>query len=164
MKRRLCALVLAALMLAGMLPTQIWAAGETAVEGFFTDIADVVSVDNTSSYPFTVGTETEDGPWLQSTNQGKSATRSTLTLTMQKAATLTFDYKISSPSSSGLEVKNGSTTLYTYSSYGSSGAVTGCSGEKFGTATVQAEAEDIITISYYRGLAVEVWVRVLVRT
>lgn len=142
MKRRLCALALVVVMLAGMLPTQLWAAGETEFDDFFTGITDVVSVANATDYPFTVDKDTEGGPWLQSSNQGQQRTRSTLTLTMLKAATLTFDYKISSPSSSGLEVKKGYTTLYSYSSY---------SGEKSGTAEVQAEAGDTITISYYRG-------------
>ena len=151
MKRRLCAILLALVMLTGMLPVQALAAGETGVEDFFTGIDGVVEFENSESYPFTVDTETEGSPWLRSGKVDKSATRSTLTLTMKQAATLTFDYKISSSSTSGLEVKNGYTTLYTYSNYGSSGAVTGCNGENSGTATVKAEAGDTITISYYRG-------------
>ena len=151
MKRRLCAILLALVMLTGMFPVQALAAGETEVGNFFTGIDEVVGVENSADYPFTVDAETEGGPWLRSGKVEKSATRSTLTLTMKQAAKLTFEYKISSSSYSGLEVKNGYTTLYTYSNYGSSGAVPGCNGEKSGTATVKAEAGDTITISYYRG-------------
>lgn len=151
MKRRLCAILLALVMLTGMLPVQALAAEETGVEDFFTGIDEVVEVKNATDYPFTVDAKTEGGPWLKSGKVETSYTRSTLTLTMKQAATLTFDYKISSSSTSGLEVKNGYTTLYTYNNYGSSGAVTGCNGENSGTATVKAEAGDTITISYYRG-------------
>lgn len=151
MKRRLCAILLALVMLTGMLPVQALAAEETGFEDFFTELGKVVEVKNAEDYPFTVDAEAAEGPWLRSGKVEKAATRSTLTLTMKQAATLTFDYKISSSSTSGLEVKNGYTTLYTYSNYGSSGAVTGCNGEKSGTATVKAEAGDTITISYYRG-------------
>lgn len=151
MKRRLCAILLALVMLTGMLPVQALAAEETGVEDFFTGIDEVVEVKNATDYPFTVDAKTEGGPWLKSGKVETSYTRSTLTLTMKQAATLTFDYKISSSSTSGLEVKNGDTTLYTYSNYGSNDAVTGCNGENSGTATVKAEAGDTITISYYRG-------------
>ena len=93
-----------------------------------------------------------DGEELKSGNSSASYTRSTLTVTMLKAAELSFDYRLSGPSQSGMEVKNGSKTLYTYSSYGSSGAEI-VKGTDSGTATVQANAGDVITISYYRGWA-----------
>ena len=149
MKKRLCAFLLSVVILAGILPVQTRAADEPQFDDFFTTVSSVVSAENTSNYPFTVDTETEGGPWLKSGTIDTTFTRSTLTLKINQAAILTFDYKISSPSSSGLEVKNGNTTLYNYSNYGS--GVTGCNGEKTGTAVVQADAGDTITISYYRG-------------
>ena len=148
MKKRLCAFLLSVVILAGILPVQTRAADEPQFDDFFTTVSSVVSAENTSNYPFTVDTETEGGPWLKSGTIDTTFTRSTLTLKINQAAILTFDYKISSPSSSGLEVKNGNTTLYNYSNYGS--GVTGCNGEKTGTAVVQADAGDTITISYYR--------------
>ena len=94
----------------------------------------------------------EQGYCLKSGNGSSSdtRTRSTLTVTVRKAAALTFTYQLDGQRASGLEVKNGTKTLYTYSQYGSSGA-TQAYGDMQGTATVQANAGDTVTISYYRG-------------
>ena len=103
MKKRLCAFLLSVVILAGILPVQTRAADEPQFDDFFTAVSSVVSAENTSNYPFTVDTETEGGPWLKSGTIDTTFTRSTMTLKINQAAILTFDYKISSPSSSGLE-------------------------------------------------------------
>ena len=138
MKKRVVSWLLVVLMLTSMLPTGVWAedvyrssedtgrygvstlAGSTAdaeLEGFFDEWEGIATVANAATRGFV-----RDGEELKSGNSTASYTRSTLTVTMLKAAELSFDYRLSGPSQSGMEVKNGSKTLYTYSSYGSSGA------------------------------------------
>lgn len=170
MKKRVVSWLLVVLMLTSMLPTGVWAedvyrssedtgrygvstlAGSTAdaeLEGFFNEWEGIATVANAATRGFV-----RDGDKLKSGNTARNDTytRSTLTVTMLRAAELSFDYRLSGPSQSGMEVKNGSKTLYTYSSYGSSGAEI-VKGTDSGTATVQANASDVITISYYRGYA-----------
>ena len=127
-------------------------AGEPAFEDFFAAWDAYADVRNDTKYPFTVAEHGEQGYCLKSGNGSSSdtRTRSTLTVTVRKAAELTFTYQLDGQQMSGLEVKNGSKTLYTYSQYGSSGA-TQAYGAMQGTATVQANASDTVTISYYRG-------------
>ena len=125
-------------------------AGEPAFEDFFAAWDAYADVRNDTKYPFTVAEHGEQGYCLKSGNGSSSYTRSTLTVTVRKAAELTFTYQLDGQQMSGLEVKNGSKTLYTYSQYGSSGA-TQAYGAMQGTATVQANASDTVTISYYRG-------------
>lgn len=167
MKKRVVSWLLVVLMLTSMLPTGVWAedvyrssedtgrygvstlasAADAELEGFFNEWEGIATVANAATRGFV-----RDGEELKSGNSTASYTRSTLTVTMLKAAELSFDYRLSGPSQSGMEVKNGSKTLYTYSSYGSSGAEI-VKGTDSGTATVQANAGDVITISYYRGWA-----------
>lgn len=163
MKKRVVSWLLVVLMLTSMLPTGVWAedvyrssedtgrygvstlAGSTAdaeLGGFFNEWEGIATVANAATRGFV-----RDGEELKSGNSSASSTRSTLTVTMLKAAELSFDYRLSGPSQSGMEVKNGSKTLYTYSSYGSSGAEK-VNGNMSDTATVQANAGDVITISY----------------
>ena len=125
-------------------------AGEPAFEDFFAAWDAYVDVRNDTKYPFTVAEHGEQRYCLKSGNGSSSYTRSTLTVTVRKAAELTFTYQLDGHRASGLEVKNGSKTLYTYSQYGSSGAEQAC-GKMYGPATVQANAGDTVTISYYRG-------------
>ena len=127
-------------------------AGEPAFEDFFAAWDAYADVRNDTKYPFTVAEHGEQGYCLKSGNGSSSdtRTRSTLTVTVRKAAALTFTYQLDGQRASGLEVKNGTKTLYTYSQYGSSGA-TQAYGDMQGTATVQANAGDTVTISYYRG-------------
>ena len=127
-------------------------AGEPAFEDFFAAWDAYADVRNDTKYPFTVAEHGEQGYCLKSGNGSSSdtRTRSTLTVTVRKAAALTFTYQLDGQQMSGLEVKNGSKTLYTYSQYGSSGAEQ-ASGDMRGTASVQANAGDTVTISYYRG-------------
>ena len=165
MKKRVVSWLLVVLMLTSMLPTGVWAedvyrssedtgrygvstlasAADAELEGFFDEWEGIATVANAATRGFV-----RDGDKLKSGNSSASSTRSTLTVTMLKAAELSFDYRLSGPSQSGMEVKNGSKTLYTYSSYGSSGAEK-VNGNMSSTATVQANAGDVITISYYRG-------------
>lgn len=167
MKKRVVSWLLVVLMLTSMLPTGVWAedvyrssedtgrygvstlasTADAELEGFFDEWEGIATVANAAARGFV-----RDGEELKSGNSSASSTRSTLTVTMLKAAELSFDYRLSGPSQSGMEVKNGSKTLYTYSSYGSSGAEI-VKGTDSGTATVQANAGDVITISYYRGWA-----------
>lgn len=167
MKKRVVSWLLVVLMLTSMLPTGVWAedvyrssedtgrygvstlasAADAELKGFFNEWEGIATVANAATLGFV-----RDGDKLKSGNSTASYTRSTLTVTMLKAAELSFDYRLSGPSQSGMEVKNGSKTLYTYSSYGSSGAEI-VKGTDSGTATVQANAGDVITISYYRGYA-----------
>ena len=125
-------------------------AGEPAFEDFFAAWDAYADVRNDTKYPFTVAEHGEQRYCLKSGNGSSSYTRSTLTVTVRKAAALTFTYQLDGQKMSGLEVKNGSKTLYTYSQYGSSGAEQ-ASGDMRGTASVQANAGDTVTISYYRG-------------
>lgn len=125
-------------------------AGEPAFEDFFAAWDAYADVRNDTKYPFTVAEHGEQRYCLKSGNGSSSYTRSTLTVTVRKAAELTFTYQLDGQQMSGLEVKNGSKTLYTYSQYGSSGAKQAY-GAMQGTATVQANAGDTVTISYYRG-------------
>ena len=125
-------------------------AGEPAFEDFFAAWDAYADVRNDTKYPFTVAEHGEQRYCLKSGNGSSSYTRSTLTVTVRKAAELTFTYQLDGHRASGLEVKNGSKTLYTYSQYGSSGA-TQAYGDMQGPATVQANAGDTVTISYYRG-------------
>ena len=170
MKKRVVSWLLVVLMLTSMLPTGVWAedvyrssedtgrygvstlAGSTAdaeLEGFFDEWEGIATVANAATRGFV-----RDGDKLKSGNTARNDTytRSTLTVTMLRAAELSFDYQLDGATQSGMEVKNGSKTLYTYSSYGSSGAEI-VKGTDSGTATVQANAGDVITISYYRGWA-----------
>lgn len=125
-------------------------AGEPAFEDFFAAWDAYADVRNDTKYPFTVAEHGEQRYCLKSGNGSSSYTRSTLTVTVRKAAALTFTYQLDGQQMSGLEVKNDTKTLYTYSQYGSSGA-TQAYGDMQGTATVQANAGDTVTISYYRG-------------
>lgn len=166
MKKRVVSWLLVVLMLTSMLPTGVWAedvyrssedtgrygvstlasARRRGAGGLFQRVGG-------ASPPWPTRPRrgfVRDGDKLKSGNSSASSTRSTLTVTMLKAAELSFDYRLSGPSQSGMEVKNGSKTLYTYSSYGSSGAEK-VNGNMSSTATVQANAGDVITISYYRG-------------
>ena len=125
-------------------------AGEPAFEDFFVAWDAYADVRNDTKYPFTVAEHGEQSYCLKSGNGSSSYIRSTLTVTVRKAAELTFTYQLDGHRASGLEVKNGSKTLYTYSQYGSSGAKQ-ANGVMQGPATVQANAGDTVTISYYRG-------------
>lgn len=165
MKKRVVSWLLVVLMLTSMLPTGVWAedvyrssedtgrygvstlasAADAELEGFFDEWEGIATVANAATRGFV-----RDGDKLKSGNSSASSTRSTLTVTMLKAAELSFDYRLSGPNQSGMEVKNSSKTLYTYSSYGAGGAKI-VKGTDSGTATVQANAGDVITISYYRG-------------
>lgn len=170
MKKRVVSWLLVVLMLTSMLPTGVWAedvyrssedtgrygvstlAGSTAdaeLEGFFNEWEGIATVANAATRGFV-----RDGDKLKSGNTARNDTytRSTLTVTMLRAAELSFDYQLDGATQNGMEVKNGSKTLYTYSSYGSSGAEK-VNGNMSDTATVQANAGDVITISYYRGYA-----------
>lgn len=168
MKKRVVSWLLVVLMLTSMLPTGVWAedvyrssedtgrygvstlAGSTAdaeLEGFFDEWEGIATVANAATRGFV-----RDGEELKSGNSSASYTRSTLTVTMLKAAELSFDYRLDGATQNGMEVKNGSKTLYTNSSYGGGGAEI-VKGTDSGTATVQANAGDVITISYYRGYA-----------
>ena len=170
MKKRVVSWLLVVLMLTSMLPTGVWAedvyrssedtgrygvstlAGSTAdaeLEGFFDEWEGIATVANAATRGFV-----RDGDKLKSGNTARNDTytRSTLTVTMLRAAELSFDYQLDGATQNGMEVKNGSKTLYTYSSYGSSGAEK-VNGNMSDTATVQANAGDVITISYYRGYA-----------
>lgn len=148
-KKGLLALLVVALLLAVFIPTAAMADNESNFNAFFTNITtnDIATITNDATYPFTVDDETADGPWLKSGNTGQKNSKSIITLVFKKAASLSFDWKVSSEERyDGLLVENGDTTLYTY---GTSGAeVTGCSGDKTGTATVYAQAGDTVSISY----------------
>ena len=159
MKKRFLSLLLAVLLVLGALPLPALAsgmpalaAGEAEFADFFTGLADTLAAENDGAYPYTVDTETGDGPWLKSGNAGMGSTEPAVTLTFQQAAALTFTWKVDSEERyDGMLVKNGSKTLYTYSASaygGDAGAVTGCSGKKGGTATVNAQAGDVVTIAY----------------
>lgn len=169
MKKRVVSWLLVVLMLTSMLPTGVWAedvyrssedtgrygvstlasAADAELEGFFDEWEGIATVANAATRGFV-----RDGDKLKSGNTARNDTytRSTLTVTMLRAAELSFDYQLDGATQNGMEVKNGSKTLYTYSSYGSSGAEK-VNGNMSDTATVQANAGDVITISYYRGYA-----------
>ena len=169
MKKRVVSWLLVVLMLTSMLPTGVWAedvyrssedtgrygvstlasAADAELEGFFNEWEGIATVANAATLGFV-----RDGDKLKSGNTARNDTytRSTLTVTMLQAAELSFDYQLDGATQNGMEVKNGSKTLYTYSSYGSSGAEK-VNGNMSDTATVQANAGDVITISYYRGYA-----------
>ncbi len=170
MKKRVVSwLLVVLLMLTSMLPTGVWAedvyrssedtgrygvstlasAADAELEGFFDEWEGIATVANAATLGFV-----RDGDKLKSGNTARNDTytRSTLTVTMLRAAELSFDYQLDGATQNGMEVKNGSKTLYTYSSYGSSGAEK-VNGNMSDTATVQANAGDVITISYYRGYA-----------
>ena len=137
MKKRVVSWLLVVLMLTSMLPTGVWAedvyrssedtgrygvstlasAADAELEGFFDEWEGIATVANAATRGFV-----RDGDKLKSGNSSASSTRSTLTVTMLKAAELSFDYRLSGPNQSGMEVKNSSKTLYTYSSYGAGGA------------------------------------------
>lgn len=169
MKKRVVSWLLVVLMLTSMLPTGVWAedvyrssedtgrygvstlasAADAELEGFFNEWEGIATVANAAKLGFV-----KDGDKLKSGNTARddTYTRSTLTVTMLQAAELSFDYQLDGATQNGMEVKNGSKTLYTYSSYGGGGAEI-VKGKDSGTATVQANADDVITISYYRGWA-----------
>ena len=169
MKKRVVSWLLVVLMLTSMLPTGVWAedvyrssedtgrygvstlasAADAELEGFFNEWEGIATVANAAKLGFV-----KDGDKLKSGNTARNDTytRSTLTVTMLRAAELSFDYQLDGATQNGMEVKNGRKTLYTYSSYGSSGAEIVKETDS-GTATVQANADDVITISYYRGYA-----------
>lgn len=169
MKKRVVSWLLVVLMLTSMLPTGVWAedvyrssedtgrygvstlasAADAELEGFFNEWEGIATVANAATLGFV-----RDGDKLKSGNTARNDTytRSTLKVTMLRAAELSFDYQLDGATQNGMEVKNGSKTLYTYSSYGSSGAEK-VNGNMSDTATVQANAGDVITISYYRGYA-----------
>lgn len=150
MKKRVVSWLLVVLMLTSMLPTGVWAedvyrssedtgrygvstlasAADAELEGFFDEWEGIATVANAATRGFV-----KDGEELKSGNSSASSTRSTLTVTMLKAAELSFDYRLSGPNQSGMEVKNSSKTLYTYSSYGAGGAKI-VKGTDSGTATV----------------------------
>lgn len=166
MKKRVVSWLLVVLMLTSMLPTGVWAedvyrssedtgrysvstlasAADAELEGFFDEWKGIATVANAAKLGFV-----KDGDKLKSGNTARddTYTRSTLTVTMLQAAELSFDYQLDGATQNGMEVKNGSKTLYTYSSYGSSGAEK-VNGNMSDTATVQANAGDVITISYYQ--------------
>lgn len=169
MKKRVVSWLLVVLMLTSMLPTGVWAedvyrssedtgrygvstlasAADAELEGFFGEWEGIATVANAAKLGFV-----KDGDKLKSGNTARddTYTRSTLTVTMLQAAELSFDYQLDGATQNGMEVKNGSKTLYTNSSYGGGGAEI-VKGKDSGTATVQANADDVITISYYRGYA-----------
>ena len=169
MKKRVVSWLLVVLMLTSMLPTGVWAedvyrssedtgrygvstlasAADAELEGFFDEWEGIATVANAAKLGFV-----KDGDKLKSGNTARNDTytRSTLTVTMLRAAELSFDYQLDGATQNGMEVKNGSKTLYTNSSYGGGGAEI-VKGKDSGTATVQANADDVITISYYRGYA-----------
>lgn len=169
MKKRVVSWLLVVLMLTSMLPTGVWAedvyrssedtgrygvstlasAADAELEGFFDEWEGIATVANAAKLGFV-----KDGDKLKSGNTARddTYTRSTLTVTMLQAAELSFDYQLDGATQNGMEVKNGSKTLYTYSSYGAGGAEK-VNGNMSSTATVQANAGDVITISYYRGYA-----------
>ncbi len=120
-----------------------------SVESFLTEIAESADVVQPTDYPLSVGAYDGEN-WLKFYTNGSSYKRCTLKLTMKEAATVSFDYQLDTGSGSGLEVKIGYTTYYTYSSYGSN-AVTSVNGTKSGTAAVQVNAGETLDISFYRG-------------
>ncbi|WP_158024484.1 InlB B-repeat-containing protein [Hornefia porci] len=125
---------------------------EMTVSDFFTDLNGIVKVTEPTDYPYTI-TDIDGTKWLKGcTSQSgtiKKSQSATLTFVFTKAATLTFDYKMDTNSSSGLVVKNGNTSLYTCSSWGAK--VTGVNGIKEGSASVQANAGDTVTVAYRQG-------------
>ena len=145
MKRRLCSFLLVLTMLLSMLPHAALAAGEPTFEDFFTVLDGVAEASNDAAYPFTVDSETADGPWLKSGNAGKSSSEGTITLTFTKAATLTFDWEVSSEARyDGLLVKNDGDEVYRWTD-------DGCSGNNpngSGAARVNADAGSTVTIAY----------------
>ena len=169
MKKRVVSWLLVVLMLTSMLPTGVWAedvyrssedtgrygvstlasAADAELEGFFNEWEGIATVANAAKLGFV-----KDGDKLKSGNTARddTYTRSTLTVTMLQAAELSFDYQLDGATQNGMEVKNGGKTLYTNSSYGGGGAEI-VKGTDSGTATVQANADDVSTISYYRGYA-----------
>ena len=170
MKKRVVSWLLVLLMLASLLPTSVLAemvdtveqtameeplaaddqpaAGEEQTaeveptfESFFTAWKDYATVTNDSTYPFTV-----DNGRLKSGLVSKSK-KTILTVAVQKAAIFSFDYELNGDSYSGMDVVNGTKSLYTSSRWGTG---TPAYGSMSGTATVQANAGDTIKISYYR--------------
>ncbi len=125
---------------------------EMTVSEFFTDLNGIAKVTEPTDYPYMI-TDFDGTKWLKGcTSQSgtiKTYESATLTFVFTKAATLTFDYKMDTNSSSGLVVKNGNTSLYTYSSWGAK--VTGVNGTKEGSASVQANAGDTVTVAYRQG-------------
>ncbi len=154
MKQKVLSLLLAVLLVLGAFPMPASAAGEASFEDFFNGLDSILTAENDGAYPFLVDTEAADGPFLGSSNAKKGSTDPAITLTFRQAAALTFDWRVSSESNyDGMLVKNGSTVLYTYStsSYGTpASAVKGCSGETSGTAAVNAQAGDVVTIVYHK--------------
>lgn len=154
MKQKVLSLLLAVLLVLGAFPMPASAAGEASFEDFFNGLDSILTAENDGAYPFLVDTEAADDPWLGSSNAKKGSTDPAITLTFRQAAALTFDWRVSSESNyDGMLVKNGSTVLYTYStsSYGTpADAVKGCSGETSGTAAVNAQAGDVVTIVYHK--------------
>ena len=134
-----------------MLPA-VPAAADTAeapeTTDFYENITDVADVTEPTDYPLTVG-EKDGDYWLVFSTKKTSRKRCTLTLKFKKTAKLTFEYALQGVSSSGLEVKNGSKVIYNYSSY--SGEHTSINGNKSGTAEVEANEGDTVTISFYSG-------------
>lgn len=90
--------------------TALQATGEEPTfESFFTAWKDYTTVTNDSTYPFTV-----DNGRLKSGLVSKSK-KTILTVAVQKAAIFSFDYELNGDSYSGMDVVNGTKSLYTSS-------------------------------------------------
>ena len=112
MKKRVVSWLLVVLMLTSMLPTGVWAedvyrssedtgrygvstlasTADAELEGFFDEWEGIATVANAAARGFV-----RDGEELKSGNSSASSTRSTLTVTMLKAAELSFDYRLKRP-------------------------------------------------------------------
>ena len=128
MKKRVVSWLLVVLMLTSMLPTGVWAedvyrssedtgrygvstlasAADAELEGFFDEWEGIATVANAATLGFV-----RDGDKLKSGNTARNDTytRSTLTVTMLRAAELSFDYQLDGATQNGMEVKNGRKTL-----------------------------------------------------
>lgn len=145
MKRRLCSFLLVLTMLLSMLPPRGPGGGGTYIRGLFHRAGWSRGSLQRRGISIYGGQRNGGWPWLKSGNAGKSSSEGTITLTFTKAATLTFDWEVSSEARyDGLLVKNDGDEVYRWTD-------DGCSGNNpngSGAARVNADAGSTVTIAY----------------
>ena len=110
---------------------------------FYENITDVADVTEPTDYPLSVEQKEVGGDyWLKFSTGTDTRKNCTLTLKFKKTAKITFEYALEADRRSGMDVKNGSDSVYSHYDINTNAS---------GTAEVEAKEGDTVTISFYTG-------------